>query len=462
VAAVVLLANTRTMVIVLAVAAGMVSPPVRGAEPVPGAPRFALERYRLANGLEVILHEDHTVPLAYVSVWYHAGSGVDLPGKSGLAHLCEHMMFEGSRHVKPGEHFQVLGVAGNPDANATTSPSRTNYFQTVPAHQLETVLWLESDRMSYLVGQLDQARFDNQREVVRNERRQRYENAAFGPEIFAIAEALYPEGHPYRHLTIGLHDDVQRATLADAATFMRKWYRPSNATLLIAGDFDRVATKAMVEKWFATLPGGGERPIQRRLAVPTLGTPRRKIVRDPFTKLSRIHYVWPTPAKAYSDADLTLDVLAAVLGRRPTGRLWALTSEEDAVAQSASAYHAADDWGGEFHISVDVRPMVDPADAEAALRAIIQDVVAAPVTEREIRQAVAEIEAATATGLETLRARGEQLQAYNHYRGDPDSFGWRLATARKLNPQALRAAAQRTLGSGRVEVLTVPAEGAGP
>jgi predicted Zn-dependent peptidase len=449
------------MVTVLVLAAALVSRSALAADTVPGAPRFPLERYRLANGLEVLLHEDHTVPLAYVSVWYHAGSGVDLPGKSGLAHLCEHMMFEGSRHVKPGEHFQVLGVAGNPDANATTAQSRTNYFETVPAHQLETVLWLESDRMSYLVAGLDQARFDNQREVVRNERRQRYENAAFGPELFAIAEALYPEGHPYRHLTIGRHDDLQGETLADAAAFMRKWYRPSNATLLIAGDFDRVATKAMVEKWFATLPGGGARPGQQRLAIPVLAAPRRKVVYDPFTNLSRIHYIWPTPVKAYTDADLTLDMLAAVLARRPTGRLWALTAGSDAVAQGAGAYHSAGDWGGEFHVYIDVRPTADPAEAEAALQAIIQDVVAAPVTEREVRQVVAAIEAGTATGLETLSARGEQMQSYNHYRGDPDSFGWRLATARKLTPQALRAAAQRTLGSGRVEVITVP-EGTGP
>jgi zinc protease len=442
------------MLLVLAVAVGPRT--ATGDGQVAGVPALPFERYRLDNGLEIILHQDHTVPLAYVSVWYHAGGGDDQAGTSGLAHFCEHMMFEGSEHVKPGEHFKVLGVAGNPDANATTGSDRTNYYETVPAHQLETVLWLESDRMSYLRRSLDQERFDNQRAVVRNERRQRYENVAFGAETLAIGEVLYPEGHPYRLLTIGLHEDIERATLDDARTFFRSWYSPTNATLLVAGDFEVPAAKAMVSKWFGTLPGTATRPAHRLFANPKLTGARRQVVTDPFTKVRRVHYVWPS-ARAGLDDDVGLDILAAVLGRNPTGRAWQALVRDSQVAQALGAYQSSRASSGEFHLYVDLRPSTDLAAAESLLRQQIAEVVRGPVDRREIEQVVASLQASLVTGVETLQARGEAMQSANHYRGDPGAFGWRLATARKFNPESLRALAARTLGAGRVEMITMPA-----
>jgi zinc protease len=418
-------------------------------------PVLQFERYQLDNGLEVILHQDHTVPLAYVSVWYHVGGGDDLPGRSGLAHFCEHMMFEGSQHVKPGEHFKILGVAGNPDANATTGGDRTNYFETVPANQLETVLWLESDRMAYLRRALDQERFDNQRAVVRNERRQRYENVAFGAETVTIGQALYPEGHPYRLLTIGLHDDIQAAILDDATTFFRSWYSPTNATLLVAGDFDVAAVKAMVAKWFGSLPGTSRRPAHRVFATVKLTEPHRQIINDPFSKIRRVHYVWPS-AKAGTEDDVGLDMLAEVLGRTSTGRAWQALVGQSQLAQTVGAYQYGRRSGGEFHLYFDVRPTSDLAAAETVVAQQIAELVRTGVTAREIKQYVTAREVDLATGLETLQARGETLQSANHYHGDPGAYGWELAVARKATPEGLRNLAARTLGPGRVEMITIP------
>jgi zinc protease len=426
--------------------------PARAADDIM-APHFPLVSYQLDNGLQVLLHEDHTVPLVHVNIWYHVGSGDEVPGKGGLAHFCEHMMFEGSKHVAPGEHFRVLGSAGDADANATTSSDRTNYFETVPTHQLETVLWLESDRMGYLAGSLDQARFDNQREVVRNERRQRYENVAYGAERLAIAEALYPEGHPYRHLTIGLHEDLQRETLDDASAFLRKWYVPSNATLVIAGDIDVARTRAMVDKWFATLPKR-PRPTHTVLTTPPLTGPRRMVVQDPFTSLRRIHYVWPG-AKALSNDDVTLDVAASILGRLSTGRLY-VRLVVGQLAQAAGAYNPSNNFSGEFHVYVDLRPDVDLTMAEATLNDELDRISSQPVDPRELARVVAATEASLVAGLETLEARAASFQSYNHYRQNPDSFAWSLATTKSVTPASLQATTRRILGPGRVEVITMP------
>jgi predicted Zn-dependent peptidase len=421
------------------------------------APRFAVERYRLDNGLEVMLHEDHTVAQAYVSIWYHAGGGDDLPGQSGLAHFCEHMMFEGSAHVAPSEHFKRLRLGGNADANASTGADRTNYYQTVPPEHLETALWLESDRMSYLISSLRQDRFEDQRDVVRNERRQRYEDVAFGRELFAIAEALYPEGHPYRPLTIGRHEDLQAATLDDARAFFQQWYRPSNATLFIGGDFASADVKALVNKWFATLPGTAEKPIHRSFPIPALSDRQRITVVDPFTKLRRLHYVWPTARFGTVD-DVGLDVLALVLAKSSTGRLWRqLVYSGDPVAQSVNAYQSSRSLGSEFHVVIDLRP---DADLEAVDR-LVMDALAfvktGAVDTHEVRQAFTAFEVQLASGYETESARGEAMQSFNQTYGDPNRFGWRLDTIRQNTPGRLGALARRYLGAGRVEVVTMPA-----
>ncbi len=189
-------------------------------------PRITFKKYTLPNGLEVILHQDKTVPLVAVDVWYHVGSGDEVPGKSGFAHLFEHMMFQGTKNTGEDQHFQILQQIGSSDSNGSTNPNRTNYYEVIPSNQLEVALWLESERMGYLPDAITEKSLANQRDVVRNERRQSYDNVPFGKDAFATAAALYPEGHPYRYLTIGLHEDVEGGSLDDVKGFFRKWYAP--------------------------------------------------------------------------------------------------------------------------------------------------------------------------------------------------------------------------------------------
>src|SRR5262249_16225362 len=218
------------------------------------APRIPFEKYTLKNGLEVILSEDHRVPAVHVQVWYHVGSKDEQPGKTGFAHLFEHVMFQGSRDLAEDTWFKTLDAVGGFGINGTTNTERTNYFESVPSNQLELALWMESDRMGFLLDKLNDESFKNQQEVVRNERRQRTEMAPYGQAGKFTAEAMYPTTHPYHHTTIGEHQDLARASLGDVQAFFRRYYVPSNATLTLVGDFEPARARQLVEKYFGTLP----------------------------------------------------------------------------------------------------------------------------------------------------------------------------------------------------------------
>ncbi len=426
-----------------------------GSEPEIQIPSLPVERFQLANGLEVVLHPEPALPLAYVSVWYRVGGSDDEPGKSGLAHLVEHMMFEGSQHVKAGDHFRLLGAAGTADANASTSADRTNYYQTVPAHQLETALWLESDRMGYLLPALDEGRFAIQRDVVRNERRQRYENVGYGGEQFAVGEALYPEGHPYRHLTIGRHEDLERLTIEDARAFLRRWYVPSNATLLVAGAIDVAATRGLVQKWFGGLPKQ-PRPTHATAPAARISGPLRKTVEDRFAGLRRLRFVWPSPASGSED-EAALDVLAEVLGTSPTGRLWQRLVYDEQLARRAFAFQYGRKLGGEFHVGVDLAPGAIPSVVERALLDEIDRLTTDLVPRRHLDQIVTEAEVDLIAGLETIGERGEAMQDANLRWGDPRAYGEWLRRYRETTPERVRSAARRLFEGGGLQVVTLPA-----
>ena len=220
-----------------------------------------------------------------VYVLYHVGSGREEPGRSGFAHLFEHLLFQGSQHVADEEHFRLISEAGG-TLNGSTNTDRTNYYETLPSNHVGLALWLEADRMGFLLPAVTQANLDRQREVVRNERRQRYENVAYGPERFAAAALLYTEDHPYRHLTIGRHEDLERATLADARAFFTRWYAPANATLLLAGDLDEATARRLVDKWFGGFPRS-EPPLRRTPPSGAVSEPRRRELSDGFAALRR-------------------------------------------------------------------------------------------------------------------------------------------------------------------------------
>jgi zinc protease len=420
-----------------------------------GDPKLEIEKYKLDNGLEVILMPDSTVPLAYVSVWYHVGSGDEVPGRSGFAHLFEHMMFQGSTNVGEDKHFSVLRNIGASSVNGTTNTDRTNYFEQVPANQLETALWLESDRMGHLLPLLTKTSFENQVEVVRNERRQSLDNQPYGKDALATYKNLFAEDHPYRGMVIGRHEDLAAASLEDVKNFFRKWYVPANATLLIAGDLDVPATKKMVEKWFGTFPKTAK--PQRRILPPTPVTAsKRETVTDDFAKLRRIHYAWHTP-KQFAPGDTELYVLARVLARQGTGRLFKTLVHEKQWAQNVVAYQDSQEMSSVFELYVDLKPDADLKAVEAVLNAELDRVMKEPISQPELQRVVTQVEASFVRGLETLVSRGERVQAYNHYLGQPNSFTYDLDRVRNTTPEQIRAVAASYLPrTSRVEILTVP------
>ena len=418
-------------------------------------PVVKFERYTLPNGLEVILHQDNSVPLVAVDIWYHVGSGDETPGKSGFAHVFEHMLFQGSEHVGEDRHFDILKKIGATAVNGTTNTDRTNYFEVVPSNQLETALWLESDRMGYLLPLLTEKSLDNQREVVLNERRQNYENVPYGLALFEVSKLLYPEGHPYRYLTIGRHDDVANASLTDVRNFYKKWYVPANATLCIAGDIDPAQAKKLIQKWFGDFPVT-QKPAHHPPPTPAI-THVRSVVHDPLAKLERIEYVWNTPA-FFAPGDADLDILADALARTGTGRLYKILVHDKQLAQSVNAYQASRQFSSYFTVVVTAKTGADMKEIERIINQELDKVMKEPITQREFDRAVTNRVASYTWGLETLLARAQQLQAYNHYVGNPDYITKDLDRYRHSSPAKVLGVAARYLATEhRAEVLTMPA-----
>ncbi len=419
-------------------------------------PVIKFERYRLDNGLEIILHQDNRVPQVAVDVWYHVGSGDETPGRSGFAHLFEHMLFQGSKHVGDDRHFEVLKKIGGSGVNGSTNSDRTNYYEVVPSHQLETALWLESDRMGYFLPKLTAPSFRNQVDVVRNERRQGYDNVPYGRASFALAEALYPEGHPYRYLTIGRHEDLDAATVEDVTGFYKKWYVPGNATLVLAGDFEMAAARKLVDRWFGSFPRTAK-PAHVAPPLPDL-KPTRAEVSDPFAKLRRIQYAWHSPA-FFTPGDAELDTLADALAAPGTGRLYRILVHEKQLAQSVAAFQESRQFSSIFQIQVVLKTDADLAEVERIVNQELDRVRAEPMSKREFDRSVINREAGFVWGLESLMARAERLQLYNHYTGTPDFVTRDLDRYRKSSPDKVLATAQKYLDKRRVEILTVPAAG---
>ncbi len=414
---------------------------------VDGLPHLAARRRTLPCGLEVVLHPDDTVPQTAVSVWYRVGSTDERAGGTGFAHLFEHL-FKTPPSFLGGHHYEVLKRAGATDANASTGPDRTAYHEVMPSHQLAVALWIESGRMGYFAPHFDVQRLIAQQSVVRAERRQRYENVPYGIERFAIAEALYPEGHPLRHLTIGLHDHIQAASEADVLAFYRTWYVPANATLVLAGDLpDDV--DALVDRYFGDFPVS-QRP-QRRAPIAVEVTSHRQRVTDPFATLARIHRAWVgPPVLGAGEADL--DVLTSAWIAAGTGALWRALVYDAQLAQRVSAWIAGTRLGGEIHVVVDLRP---GADAEA-VRAVLDRVCTSGLDQRAIDRMVTRREAGAIWGIAGIARRAGIVQRSMLYTDTPDNFARDLARYRAVTPASVMAAIETWLTRPFVEVETVP------
>jgi zinc protease len=421
-------------------------------------PKIPFEKYKLANGLEVILARDNSVPLVAVDVWYHVGSGNEVPGKSGFAHLFEHMMFQGSKNVGLDKHFELLRKIGSATINGSTNPNRTNYFEVVPSNSLETALWLESDRMGHMLPMLDRAALDNQIDVVRNERRQNYDNVPYTKARFALYEALYPVGHPYRHLTIGKHEDLTSASVDDVKTFFKTWYVPANATLTLVGDFDTATAKQLVEKWFGGFPKS-DKPRPGKVPMPAQ-KPKTVTVDDTFAKLRQVTFAWHTPAN-FADGDAELDVMANALGADGRGRLYKSLVYDKQLAQSVSASQQSMQFSSIFAITVTLRTGASLDDVTKIVMDEVARVTRENLTDAEVQRFVTRTEANVVYGLESVLGRAENLQSYNHFLGDPDRITFDLDRYRKTTPDKIRAVFGKYISpTTAVTIITNPAGGA--
>jgi zinc protease len=407
----------------------------------------------LPSGLTVVVHPDTSSPQVAVSVWYRVGSSDERADRTGFAHLFEHL-FKGAPERLGGHHYEVLKRAGSSEANASTSADRTAYHEVLPAHQLELALWIEADRMGYFARDFDRERLVAQQAVVRAERRQRYEDVPYGAERFAVAVALYPEGHPLRHLTIGRHDDIQAATVDDVLAFYRTWYVPANATLVIAGDVP-AELDDLVDRYFGSFPVSQRpvRPVPAPLTAPA-GDGGGEL-RDRFAALGRVHRAWLGPV-AFTDGEADLDIVTAAWTAPGTGAIWRRLVYENPLAQRVSAWTTNGRLGGEVHIAVDLRTGADPA----AVRAILDDECQRPIDERAIERAVTRREASAIWGLSGLARRAQLIQRHMLYRELPDGLAGELAHYRAVSVDSIRAAIARWLDPARqVDVETLAGTG---
>ena len=420
-------------------------------------PKLNVEKYTLPNGLEVILSEDHRVPLVGVDVWYHVGPAHEAPGRTGFAHLFEHMMFQGSKHIESDAHFRLLAGGGATGVNGTTNFDRTNYFETMPSNQLELALWLESDRMGYLLETVDQAKLSNQQDVVRNERRQSYENRPYGIVEEAMFQALFPKGHPYHGVVIGSHADIQAAKLDDVREFFRQYYAPNNATIAIAGDIDKAATKKLIEKYFGTLKRGPAVPPVK-VQTPVITAERRIVVED-RVELPRIYVAWITPP-FFKDGDADADIASSVLGQGRVSRLYKKLVYEKQIAQNVTSYQYSTMLGSVFGIEATARPGHTVQELETVINEEIEALRAKGPTAAEVDRARNVLETQIFNGLQLVGGFGgvaDQLNLYNHYLGTPDYLAQDIVRRRKVTPETVRQFAQRYLGpNARVVVHGIP------
>jgi predicted Zn-dependent peptidase len=416
-----------------------------------GLPTLDAQAFTLPCGLEVVVHEDHTVPLCAVWMGYRVGSSDEGDGTSGFAHLFEHM-FKNSLHLAGRHHYEVLREAGATDANAQTGTDRTLYHETMPRAALDTALWIEADRMGYFLPGLDDERLLKQIQVVQAERRQRYENAPYGPERFAVAEALYPDGHPLRYLTIGRHEDIAAATRARVEDFYRTWYVPANATLVLAGDVGRDEAEEACGRWFGSFPRSA-RPARRDWPMPRIAGPVHVELTDPLAALVRVRRAWHGPA-AHTDDDVALDVLALALATPGTGRLWRALVYDRPLAQRVSAHVQSGRLGGELHVTVDLRAGVEPGEVTGIIDDILGGAAAGALDERELARGVRRREAGLLWRLDGLGRRASLLCSAQLATGQPQVSG-ELQRYLDTDGERVRSAAARWLGAAAmVEVVT--------
>ncbi|GGM18865.1 M16 family metallopeptidase [Micromonospora yangpuensis] len=421
---------------------------------------WPIETTRLDNGLRVVVSEDRTAPAVAVNLWYDVGSRHEPEGQSGFAHLFEHLMFEGSVNVAKTEHMKLIQGAGG-SLNATTNPDRTNYFETVPAEHLELALWLEADRMGGLVPALTQETLDNQRDVVKNERRQRYENVPYGDAWLRLLPLLYPPGHPYHHSTIGSMADLNAADLATFQEFHKRYYAPNNAVLTVVGDAPATEVFALAEKYFGALPARADiPPAPDGRVVAATGVPVRETVTAdvPAPRVYVAHRTYPFGSAGYD----VLTVLAAVLGSGRGSRLYQRLADGERIAQPdlVGAYgvdlaHAP----APLIATATARPGVSADQLEAGLAEVVDELATVPVTAAELDRAKALLSTMWWRQMSTVDGRADTLGRYATQFGDPATAAERLPGWLAVTAEQIAEAATEVLGAGdRATLIYLPEE----
>ena len=410
----------------------------------------------LANGLEVVVHEDRRVPLVAVSVWYHVGSKDERRGLTGLAHLFEHLMFEGSEH-QSGGYFGPLQEAGAL-LNGSTSTDRTNYWELVPKNAFRLALWMEADRMGWLLPALSAERFDTQRGVVLNERRQSYENRPYGLAQFAIMEAMFPSDHPYSWPTIGRPEDLAAATLDDVRQFFARYYHPANASLVIAGDVGVEEALATVEEFFGEIPAGPAVTHDRPATPPAQA---RRLALEDRVELPRLYLSWRSPAM-FSAGDAELDLFGDLIGNGRSSRLYRRLIHDRRIAVELAAGQASREWAGTFQVIASAAPGHTLDDLETAIHEEIARFADEGPTADELERGRAQAESSFVLRLQSLGGFGgkaDQLNAYNVYLDSPDSFATDFDRYRRATADEVRRTAAEWLDRRNAVVLSVVPEG---
>ncbi len=436
----------------------LITVPLGARQAAPKPINVAYTMFTLPNGLTVILHEDHSVPVASVNVWHKVGSADEKPGRTGFAHLFEHLMFEGSGHVKEGDFDNFLEAAGGSN-NASTDNDVTDYYIDVPSNAIDLALFLESDRLGYLLDVVTPEMVNGQRDVVKNERRQSYENAPYGMAEIRIPEILYPKNHPYHWPVVGYMEDLTAASADDVKDFFRRFYTPSNSVLAIAGDFNSAELRKRVEYWFADVKKGPDAPL---IEVPPVEI--TSVVKESMTdkvQLPRLYLTWLTP-RGFAPGDAELDVVASILAGGKTSRLYKRLVYDMQVAQNVSAAEESAQLGSQFRIVVTPKPSQDPPEvALEKMKAIIDEELQklrdTPPTEREMERVMNSLESSFYSQMERVNGQARQLSSYFAQTGNPDYFNEDLARYRALSANDIQAAVRRWLPADkRLEFSVLP------
>ena len=410
------------------------------------------EKYQLGNGLEVILYRNINSPVVAVNLWYRVGSANEVKGKTGLAHLFEHMMFQGSKNIPKEMHFRYIQEAGG-NLNASTSFDRTNYYEKLPANEIELALWLESDRLGFFLQALDQVKLDNQKSVVLNERLQRYDNQPYGLAWEKLITNIYPENYPYSWPTIGFYNDIESYTIEDVSSFFKKYYSPSNAALVVAGNIDLDLTKDLVNKYFGEIPGN-EKVTELKFNPPSIEKPLQITFED-NVNLDRVYLAWLSP-KAFEENDSAMDIVADILTGSKNARLTRKLVYELEIAQDVSSMQFSGKYGGHFLIVATAKPGTSLSTIKNIILEEINSIAEEGFSLQEIERSKSTIKSNFIYSLQNIATVADLMNLYNFYLDEPNSFNYDLSRYINLNESNLQRVVKNYLHKNFVELQILP------